>query len=179
MRLVDDETSLQLLDTSSASSFALIQSHVLSPLVVQDRVDEVASISMSSLGNLLQSAQIVHPVQLGAVVDLIPSAKQNVHLEWASRSEGGGQLASQEIGSGFKSGGVSSSELVKLQISEHEVSVLVAISLLTSGSHDGVRVELRNLVISMGESEDRAVQGSVRADNSPALAAKSESRVHS
>ena len=80
VRLVDDESSLQLSDAVSASSNSFLKGHVVLEGVVQHRVHKVTSIPVSSLGGLLESAKVVHPVHFGLLfVEVVP-ANQHVHL---------------------------------------------------------------------------------------------------
>ena len=79
---------------------------------------------------------------------------------------------------GVDAGLMTSSVLHELQVAHHQVRVLIAVSLLTSASHNLELVELHDLVIIVLQGEDRAVHVSVGADNNPVLAANSESRVH-
>ncbi len=79
--LVDNESSLEFFDALAAGLETLLQSHIMSVVLVQDGVDEVAGVAVSALGHLLKCAQVVHPVKLGAFLDLIVATHEHVDLE--------------------------------------------------------------------------------------------------
>ena len=177
-RLVDDEASLELLDALTAGFEALLQGHLLLVVLVEDRVDEVASVAVGALGHLLECTHVVHPVELGLLVDEVPAAHEDIDLEGAAGSEGLGHLGAQEVSSGLEAGLEACAVLHELQVAHHQVRELVAVRLLTCRGHDLVLIELHDLVIIMLQSEDGTVDGGVGANDHPILAADAKSGVH-
>ena len=113
--LVDDEASLQFYDTFLASLDSFVQVHVLLKRITEHRVDEVSGIAVSSLRSLLKCAQVVHPVEFGALLIKVVSAHEAVDLEWCS-SEGGGHLGAHPLGCRLDIWLVSGPELHKLHV---------------------------------------------------------------
>ena len=52
-RLIDNEAGLELLDALTASFEALLNSHLLFVVLIEDRVDEVGCVPVGSFGHLL------------------------------------------------------------------------------------------------------------------------------
>ena len=86
-RLVDDEACFELLDALTASLKTLLHGHILTVLVIEDGVDEVASVAVGSLCHLLQGAKVVHPVELCLLLDLIIATHKHIDLEGATRAK--------------------------------------------------------------------------------------------
>ena len=80
-RLIDDEASLELLDALLACLESLLDSHILAIVLVEDRVDKVAGVAVGALGDLLKSTEIVHPVELGFILDVVIATHQHIDLE--------------------------------------------------------------------------------------------------
>ena len=176
--LVNDVPSSELLDALAAGFESLLQGHILSVVLVEDGVDEVAGVAMGALGHLLESAQVVHPVELGGLLDLVVSAHKDVDLEGLLRSQGAGHLSAEVVGSGLDRGLKAGPNLLELQVSHHEVGEPVAVSLLTSRCQHLELVQLHDLVVIMLECEDRAIDSGVSADDHPVFSADSKYRVH-
>ena len=153
-RLVDDEAGFELLDALAAGLEALLQAHLLLVVLVEDRVDKVTSVPVSALGHLLECTHVVHPVELGLLVDEVIATHEHVHLEGAAGSERLSHLRAQEVSRRLQAGLEACAELLKLQVAHHQVRELIAVGLLTRGGHDLVLIELRDLVVIMLESED-------------------------
>ena len=79
--LINDKSSLELLDAGFASLKTLLDSHILSVVLVQHRVHKVASVAMGALGHLLQCAKVVHPVQLCLLFDRVVATHEHIDLE--------------------------------------------------------------------------------------------------
>ena len=176
--LVNDETSLELLDACTASLDALFHCHVLSVVLVKDRVYKVPGISVSALGHLLKGAKVVHPVELGSLLDLIIASHENVDLEGAARAKRLGHLRADKVGSSINTGLKASAEFLKLQVAHHQVAELIPVSLLTSCGENLVLVDLHDLVIIVLQGEDRTVDAGVCTHDDPVLAANAESAIH-
>ena len=72
--LVDHKSVPELNDTFFSSSDSIIESHIMSKLIVEYGVNKVASISLCALINLLESSKIVHPVEFRSLfLQIIPS----------------------------------------------------------------------------------------------------------
>ena len=91
-RLVHDESSLELLDASFAGLDALFDGHISLVVLIENGVDKVAGVAMGTLGDLLECAKVVHPVELGLLLDLIVASHQNVHLEGSAGAKGRSHL---------------------------------------------------------------------------------------
>ena len=91
-RLVDDVASLELLEALATGGEALLKGHVMLVVLVEDGVDEVASVAVGALCDLLECAQVVHPVELGLLLDLVVSAHKDVDIEGSARPERRGHL---------------------------------------------------------------------------------------
>ena len=78
---------------------------------------------------------------------------------------------------GVDTGLKASPELHKLQVAHHQIGVLIALSLFTSGGKDLVLVKLHDFVLIILEVEDRAVHRGISTDDNPVPSTNSKHRV--
>ena len=122
-------------------------------VVVENRVDEVASISLSALVHLLQSAKIVHPEQLGALIDVVIAAHDAIDLVRAL-AQCFGQLSAHVLGCRFNRHLYASAEFLQFNIAHHKVRELVALTLFAGSTEDLVSRHLNNFILVVLQTED-------------------------
>jgi len=61
-------------------SDALFKGHIMAEIVIENGVDKVCCIPVSSFGNLLKGSEIVHPVELCFSSAVLEPANEAVHL---------------------------------------------------------------------------------------------------
>ena len=155
----------------------LLQSHVLLEVVVHHRVDEVASISLSALVDLLQGAEVVHPKQLGTFVSMIIAAHDAVDLVRAF-AQGLSELRSHILRRRFNRKLDACAEFLQLEVAHHIVGELVALALFARSAQDLVPRHLDDFVFIVLQTEDRAIDRLVCDDKRPVLACDSKNSVH-
>ena len=175
--LVDHKSVSQLLDAVFASGFAFLHCHVFFEVVVQYWVNEIASISLSTLVNLLKSSKVVHPVQLSSWLLEIVSTHQKVNLVW-SLSECCCEFSSHILCGSFNTELETSSVFLELEVSLNIVSELISVCLFAWGSYDLELVEIHNFVFIVFQGEDWSIDCAVSHYDNPVLACDSEACVH-
>ena len=177
--LIDNESSLKLLDALLDSFHSLLDCHVHSVVLIEHGVDEVTSVAVSTFGHLLKSTKIVHPVELCFLFNLIIAAHEDVDIEGGAGAERLSQLRAEEMRGRFYARLEPSSNLLQRQVSHHEVSKLIPICLLASRSKNFVLVNLNDLIIVVFQREDWSLDARVSTDNNPVFATNTKCGVHS
>ena len=127
--LLDDEPGAELMNALFHAHNALLEGHVLAEIVVEDGVHEVCSIPVSALLHLLESAEVVHPVELGFAGGVLEAANEAVHLVGPA-AQCLGELTSHPLGGGLNRELDACAECLKLQVLLDVVCELVAVGLL-------------------------------------------------
>ena len=167
----------EFVDASFACLHSVFKSHVSLEVVVQNRVNKVTCISLSSLVHLLKCAQVVHPVQLRTLLLQIEPSNQHIHVIW-SFSQSSCELCPHVLGCGFDAQLKASSVFLELQIALDVVCELVAVILISSSADNLELVEVHNLILVVLKSKDTPVDSSVCHYDDPVLSCNTEYSVH-
>ena len=146
VRLVDYESCPELHNTSAHRCNTFFEGHILSKVVVQNWVNKVTSVPVSSFLHLLQSAEVVHPIKFCLFFDEIVATDQNVCLV-RRFSQRDCHFRSDELCSRLDIRFVPRAVLKELEVAHDEVGKLVAVSLLSWAWHNLELVQLHNFVI--------------------------------
>lgn len=119
--LVDDKTSLQLLDALFDALNAFICCHILLEVLVEHRVDEVSSVPVGTHVYLLEGAKVVKPVEFCLLLDHVIPANEAVNVEGRAGANGSGHFGSHPLGSRLDIGFVACAELHELHVALDEV----------------------------------------------------------
>ena len=128
--LVDHESMLELLNAQLHCGNSFVEGHVLLELVIENRVNKVPSIPLSSLVHLLQSSKIVHPVELCSLLNQVVASHQDVYLVW-SFPQSGSEFSSHVLCGSINTELEACSILLELEVSLDEVRELVSLLLLS------------------------------------------------
>ena len=146
-------------------------------MVVQNRVDEVASITLCAFVDLLERAEIVHPIELRSLLLEVVASDQKVNVVW-TLPECGGKLSSHILCSSFYAELKPGSVLHQLKVSFDVVSELISVGLFTSGSDDFILVEVHDFVLIVLQTKNRSINGSISHNDDPIFACNSEHCIH-